>query len=193
MISEDPTTKGFCESCELPNFSDGKLFAFFQVRSVLEEIRVLYEANEKEIWAEQPSKSAIVLRHAALERDKRCLLAYLYHRTEKIRDMRWEFGVILPQDIKANLSGPELAFFTKYNRDLATYMGSVGGGAGVDLLTDQHPPKSLYIEVRCVQDYGEFEAEDGSVVMLSKNTQHFLPRAQCEQLIRQGILEHVRS
>ena len=52
----------------------------FQVRSVLEEIRVLYESNEKEIFSEQPSKAAIVLRHAALERDKRCLLAYLYHR-----------------------------------------------------------------------------------------------------------------
>lgn len=33
--------------------------------------------NEKEIWADTPSKAAIVLRHAALERDKRCLLVIL--------------------------------------------------------------------------------------------------------------------
>ena len=51
-----------------------------KVRSVLEEIKVLYESNEKEIFSEQPSKAAIVLRHAALERDKRCVLAYIYHR-----------------------------------------------------------------------------------------------------------------
>ena len=68
---------------------------------MLEEIRVLYEANEREIFSETPSKSAIVLRHAALERDKRCLLAYLYHRSAKIRAMRWEFGAVLPADIKA--------------------------------------------------------------------------------------------
>jgi len=164
-----------------------------KVRSVLEEIRILYEANEKEIFSGQPSKSAIVLRHAALERDKRCLLAYLYHRANKIRSMRWEFGAVLPADIKANLSGPEAAFFNKYNKDLAAYMRSVGGGHGVDLMTDHHPPKGLYVEVRCLQDYGELETEDGSIVMLSKNTQHFLPRSQCEQLIRQGILEHVNS
>jgi len=166
-----------------------------KVRSVLEEIRVLYESNEKEIFSEQPSKAAIVLRHAALERDKRCLLAYLYHRAKKIRSMRWEFGAVLPGDVKTNLCGPEQAFFSKYSKDLAAYMRSVGpsGLGGVDLMTDHHPPKGLYIEVRCLQDYGELETEDGTVVMLNKNTQHFLPRSQCEQLIRQGVLEHVSS
>ena len=64
---------------------------FFQVRSVLEEIRVLYESNEKEIFSEQPSKAAIVLRHAALERDKRCLLAYLYHRYTTKKYVNYHF------------------------------------------------------------------------------------------------------
>ena len=67
------------------------------------------------------------------------------------------------------------------------------GVSGVDLMTDQTPPKSLFSEVRCVQDYGELEMEDGSNIKLKKNTQLFLPRSQCEQLIRQGILEHVVS
>lgn len=166
-----------------------------KVRSVLEEIRVLYEANEKEIFSDAPSKAAVVLRHAALERDKRCLLAYLYHRANKIRAMRWEFGAVLPPDLKANLCAPEQAFFSKYNKALATYMRSVGTGnsGGVDLMTDHTPPKGLYVEVRCLQDYGELETDDGSIVMLNKNTQHFLPRSQCEQLIRQGVLEHVSS
>ena len=60
-----------------------------------------------------------------------------------------------------------------------------------DLTIDQDPPKSLLIEVRCVQDHGELETDDGTVIMLKKNTQHFLPRSQVEPLIRQGILQHV--
>ncbi|KAF3824582.1 hypothetical protein GH733_009916, partial [Mirounga leonina] len=46
-------------------------------------------------------------------------------------------------------------------------------------------------EVRCIKDYGEFEVDDGTSVLLKKNSQHFLPRWKCEQLVRQGVLEHV--
>lgn len=45
--------------------------------------------------------------------------------------------------------------------------------------------------MRCLVDYGKFELDDGQVISLKKNTHHLLPRAQCEPLIRQGILEHV--
>ncbi|XP_028928247.1 DNA replication complex GINS protein PSF1 isoform X2 [Ornithorhynchus anatinus] len=48
-------------------------------------------------------------------------------------------------------------------------------------------------EVRCLKDYGEFEIDDGTSILLKKNSQHFLPRWKCEQLIRQGILEHILS
>ncbi|XP_064914996.1 DNA replication complex GINS protein PSF1 isoform X8 [Columba livia] len=48
-------------------------------------------------------------------------------------------------------------------------------------------------EVRCLRDYGEFEIDDGTTVLLKKNSQHFLPRWKCEQLIRQGVLEHILS
>ncbi|KAG8522341.1 DNA replication complex GINS protein PSF1, partial [Galemys pyrenaicus] len=48
-------------------------------------------------------------------------------------------------------------------------------------------------KVRCLKDYGEFEVDDGTSVLLKKNSQHFLPRWKCEQLIRQGVLEHVLS
>ncbi|NP_001397759.1 DNA replication complex GINS protein PSF1 isoform X3 [Gorilla gorilla gorilla] len=48
-------------------------------------------------------------------------------------------------------------------------------------------------EVRCLKDYGEFEVDDGTSVLLKKNSQHFLPRWKCEQLIRQGVLEHILS
>lgn len=157
------------------------------VRRVLEEMKSLYAQNHAEIESKQSISPAIHLRHAALERNKRCLLAYIHNRSKKIGQMRWEFGPVLPADVKANLSEPETAYFQRYNKDLASYMRSVN----VDLTSDMLPPKSLFIQVRVKKDYGEMETDDGEIILLKKNTQHFLPRAQCEQLIRQGILEHV--
>ncbi|XP_002731436.1 DNA replication complex GINS protein PSF1-like [Saccoglossus kowalevskii] len=172
----------------LPPFNDEG------IRQVLEEMRSLYEQNQADVSAtvagEQGLFSGVQLRHASLERDKRCLLAYLYNRLQKIRNMRWEFGSVLPADIKTNMSEQEVQWFTKYNKCLANYMRRLGD-SGLDLTQDMQPPKSLYIEVRCLVDHGEFETEDGTVILLKKNSQHFLRRSQCEHLIRQGILEHI--
>ncbi|KXJ30034.1 DNA replication complex GINS protein PSF1 [Exaiptasia diaphana] len=161
------------------------------VRQVLEEMKALFEQNQKEVNATVDGESGLFsgvhLRHASLERDKRCLLVYLYNRMVRIKNFRWEFGTVLPEDVKYNMCEQEIQWFTKYNKSLANYMKSVG----LDLTQDTKPPKSLYIEVRCVEDYGEFEADDGTVVLLKKNSQHFLPRSHCEHLIRQGVLEHI--
>ena len=135
---------------------------------------------------------AILLRHSALERNKRCLLAYLNDRATKISDMRWQFGPVLPPEVRSHMCEPEMTFFNQYSKDLASYMRAVGDGTGINLTIDQAPPKSLYIEVRCMQDYGELETDDGSIIVLKKNTQHFLPRTQCEPLIRQGVLQHIQ-
>ncbi|CAM9155599.1 unnamed protein product, partial [Rangifer tarandus platyrhynchus] len=56
-------------------------------------------------------------------------------------------------------------WFSGYKMSLAT-MRSLAGDQGLDITQDVKPPKSLYIE-------------------------HFLPRWKYEQLIRQGVLEHV--
>ncbi len=37
------------------------------------------------------------------------------------------------------------------------------------------------------------ETDEGDLIVLKKNTQHYLPRALCEPLIRQGILKHVQN
>ena len=51
-----------------------KKFPVFNVRYLDPHCNFVKFQNEKEIWADTPAKAAIVLRHAALERDKRCLL-----------------------------------------------------------------------------------------------------------------------
>ncbi|KAI8125305.1 hypothetical protein FF38_05312 [Lucilia cuprina] len=166
------------------------------VRQVLEEIKAIFEENcaqaanystsgDRTLWP------LLNFRHAALQRNKRCLLTYLHQRLQRIKALRWEFGPIVPSDIKVNLCEPEVTFFNKYSKSLASYMRSIGDGQGIDLTGDLRPPKSLYIEVRCVEDFGKFELEDGEVIYLKKNSQHYLPRSQVETLVRQGILQHI--
>lgn len=110
--------------------------------------------------------------------------------------MRWEFGPVLPSEIKDLLSEEEFKWFTKYSSTLATFMRSLGkdiGYWGIDLTENIKPPKSLYTEVLCLTDYGKLELENGDVVFLNKDSRHYLPTSECQTLIRQGILEELIS
>lgn len=138
--------------------------------------------------------ATVQVRHTALERNKRCLLAYLYSRMNKIKTLRWEFGSVLPPDVRELLSDDEYQWFSKYSTNLASYMRSLGsdiGYTGIDLTENLKPPKSLYIEVLCMADHGKLELEDGDIITLKKNSRHFLPTSECQTLIRQGILKQI--
>ena len=181
---------------ELKRSREGSLPPFNEdaIRQVLEEMNSLFEQNKLEVRAttdgEQGLFAGIQLRHACLERNQRCLLAYVYNRMMRIKEHRWMGSSVLPPDFKQNLCEQELHWFNSYNRSLANYMRSLGE-TSLDLTQYTQPPKNLYIEVRSLEDYGEFETEDGVIVQLKKNTQHYLLRSQCEHLIKQGILEHI--
>ncbi|RUS80353.1 hypothetical protein EGW08_011892 [Elysia chlorotica] len=182
---------------ELQRSLDGTLSPYNEdkIRQVLEEMQTLFDQNkDKAHFAAEGQThllSAIQLRHAAIRRNKRCLLAYLYNRLEQIKKMRWEFSSVLPSDVKYNMCEQEVQWFNQYNRLLANYMRSLGDNGGLDLTQDMKPPKALYVLVRCLVDHGEFETQDGTTILLKKNSQHYLMRAECEHLIRQGILEHI--
>ncbi|CAD1475791.1 unnamed protein product, partial [Heterotrigona itama] len=133
---------------------------------------------------------SVQLRHLALKRNKRCILAYIYNRMKKLKELRWELGSILPPEINTNLINAEVQWFQSYNKSLAKYMRSLGEDQGFNLTTNMVPPKTPYVEVKCVEDFGKLELDDGQVILLKKNTYHLLPRSVCEPLIRQGILEH---
>ncbi|XP_074803316.1 DNA replication complex GINS protein PSF1 isoform X1 [Natator depressus] len=167
------------------------------LRQVLEEMKALYEQNQADVNEAKSGRSDLIrtikFRHCSLLRNRRCVVAYLYDRLLRIRALRWEYGSVLPNDLRFHMSAEETEWFNQYRKSLATYMRSSGGEEGLDLTQDMKPPKSLYIEVRCLKDHGEFEIDDGTTILLKKNSQHFLPRWKCEQLIRQGVLEHVLS
>uniref|UniRef100_A0A3Q1CN18 DNA replication complex GINS protein PSF1 n=2 Tax=Amphiprion ocellaris TaxID=80972 RepID=A0A3Q1CN18_AMPOC len=199
----------FCEKAvelirELHRMSDGQLPAFNEdgLRQVLQEMEALYEQNQSDVnEAKTDGRSDLIpsikLRHCCLLRNQRCITAYLYDRLLRIRALRWEYGSVLPANVRFQLSAEELQWFGRYKKSLSCFMRSLGGaeagGEGLDITQDMKPPKSLYIQVRCLEDHGELEIDDGTVILLKKNSQHFLPRWKCEQLIRQGVLEHVVS
>lgn len=140
------------------------------------------DIGEKEIMVMQ-------VRHTAKLWNKRCIIAYHYERLNRLKKLRWEYGNNLPKEIVQNLSKEELEWFTKYNDNLFSYMSSLNGGKGLDLTLYVTPPKKLYIQVKCIRDYGQFDLDDGQPVMLKKDSIHFLPLSQCEKLIHQGVLE----
>ncbi|KAH6925546.1 hypothetical protein HPB50_006894 [Hyalomma asiaticum] len=160
------------------------------LRDCLADMQALFTENQNDVETHMENRHATVhARHVALSQIRRCLLAYLYQRLMTARDMRWGFGTALAADLRENLSEQEQQWLRRYNGLLADYMSSVG----LDLSRYRSPPKSLYVQVRCVQDYGDFETEDGTCIVLAKDTTHFLERSQCEKLIHQGIVEHVTS
>ncbi|MGH0149416.1 UNVERIFIED_CONTAM: hypothetical protein FKN15_015689 [Acipenser sinensis] len=173
----------FCEKAielirELQRASDGQLPAFNEdgIRQVLEEMKALYEQNQTDVnEAKSEGRSDLIptikFRHCCLLRNQRCIAAYLYDRLLRIRSLRWEYGSVLPTSIRFHMCAEELEWFNQYKKSLATYMRSLGGDEGLDITQDMQPPKSLYIEVRCLKDYGEFEIDDGTTILLKKNSQ----------------------
>jgi len=133
------------------------------------------------------------IRFSALLWNKRCLLSYHYNRLEKLKRLRWELGSVLPQDITTHLSEGEIKWFLSYSNNLSDYMNKLNEGKGLDLTLHKKPPKRLYIQVRCNTEYGDYELEDGTTVLLSKDSMHFLPLSQCEKLILGGVLEQINQ
>ena len=89
------------------------LKALYQVRKVKEEIHSLFEQNKAEVRQFNAISPAIHFRHAAIDRNKRCVLAYIADRAKRIQAMRWQFGAVLPPEIKANMNEAETQFFSK--------------------------------------------------------------------------------
>ncbi|MED6252195.1 DNA replication complex GINS protein PSF1 [Ataeniobius toweri] len=139
-------------------------------------MEALYEQNQADVNEAKTIGRAdlipsIKLRHCCLLRNQRCIFAYLYDRLLRIRALRWEYGSVLPANVRFHMSAEEVQWFGRYKKSLASFMRSIGGEEGLDITQDMKPPKSLYIQVKCLKDYGEFEIDDGTVILLKKNSQ----------------------
>jgi GINS complex subunit 1 len=165
------------------------------VRAVQQEISALEQEINDTLASKRDDeelpiqvKIGLAVHHAALLRNKRCLLAYVRFRADKVTQLRWETGPVIPDLLRANLSSLEQDFFNKYDRLLTDYQQDFG----LDLTGDLTPPKELYIEVRALIDCGEIFTDSG-LVRLEKGTRHHLRRSDVDHLVRQGKLEHLDS
>jgi GINS complex subunit 1 len=168
------------------------------IRNVIKELRILCEEQQKlmnvmnlveedEDDEAQGYKTAFLVHHACIERNKRCLLAYHVQRMEKIKTILWDLGS-LPRDMQGRFSPTESKFSENYSGLLVSYKGIYDA---VDLSAVLVPPKELFVCVRVLKDCGEIFTENGKSVVLKPNTQHFLKRSDVERLITQGYLKHV--
>lgn len=96
--------------------------------------------------------------------------SYSHHRLERLKKIRWQLGAILPDEVKCNLSEDEIKWFAAYSRNLSDYMNRLNDNKGIDLTLMRNPPKKLYVQVRCISDYGPLELDDGNTVVLSKDS-----------------------
>ncbi|CBK21421.2 uncharacterized protein [Blastocystis hominis] len=88
--------------------------------------------------------SAILnLNHGALYYSKRCMLAYLKERLDRIRQKRWAKGNVLTEQEQSLMSKEEVNYFQQYDSLLSSYM--------------QHT------EVTATCDYGEIVTTSGTI------------------------------
>ncbi|CAB3411070.1 unnamed protein product [Caenorhabditis bovis] len=162
------------------------------VRQCLQKIDELYKLNARVVADMRAGKasehSLLQPRIVAMYHIRRCLCAYVNARKDRIRSFRWKYGGALPISIRNALCEAEIEFFNEYSSAMANFQGNLGD-MGVNLLLHTEPPKSLFVQVRALENYGEFETSDGTLVYLMKDSLHSLPRQDCEMLIRQGVLE----
>lgn len=135
------------------------------------------------------AKTAIFYFTSCLKRNMRYIQSYLNHRMIKIRQLRWEVGPVLPSKVRdITISTRENDYFTSYNEIVSEYFDNIG----FILTSDLEPPKDLMIEVRVLKNCQEIMTENGPV-RLDAGTTQFLRRSDVEDLIRQGVLEHISS
>lgn len=168
------------------------------VRSIIRELRELEKAaltiaENEPMTAEGPPPSLIIYQ-TAINRNKRCLLAYHMHRTDRLRDMYWAAGGALPHilsnaDIRGKLSPHEVDYLRQYNASVMEFRGTFSGE--LDITSGiVSPPKDLHAVVRVVRDCGTITTELGNIDF--KQGQRFtVRRADIEHLIVQGYLEEV--
>ncbi|KAF1764869.1 hypothetical protein GCK72_004819 [Caenorhabditis remanei] len=164
------------------------------MRQCQQKIDELFQKNAAEVQkisAGLPHDPTLLHpRLGAMIHIRRCMLAYINERKNRIRSYRWRYGGALPVSVRNALCDAEIQFFNEYSGTLARFQQGLGEG-GVNLLLHTAPPKTLFVQVRSLEDFGEFETMDGNLVQLTKDSLHSLPRQDCEMLIRQGVLELV--
>lgn len=146
------------------------------------------------IEGEKPSlqvRPSLMLHDAAIRRNKRCLLAYIYHRVKYLQHECNSNKHRSDSIQKSLLHESELDFLQAYERLRAQQ----GVETGANMTCQQRlPPTSTWIQVRVLESLGTIVlTETGGTANLEQGTLHFLPAQDVESFVQQGYLEHVEG
>jgi GINS complex subunit 1 len=165
------------------------------VRSIIREQRDLEKAIAAlDLRDGRPPPPPLLINQTAINRNKRCLLAYHSHRLDRLRDMYWAVGGALPhilsnQDIRSKLSPHEVDYLRQYNSSVMEFRSEFSHELDITA-SITNPPKDLHVLVRVVRDCGVIQTELGSI-NFQKGQRFMVRRADIEHLIVQGYLEEV--
>ena len=165
------------------------------VRSIIREQRDLEKAIAAlDLRDGRPPPPPLIIIQTAINRNKRCLLAYHSHRMDRLRDMYWTVGGALPhilsnQDIRSKLSPHEVDYLRQYNSSVMEFRSEFSHELDITA-SITNPPKDLHVLVHVIRDCGVIQTELGSI-NFQKGQRFMVRRADIEHLIVQGYLEEV--
>jgi len=164
------------------------------VRSIIREQRDLEKDISSLLVDGRPPLPTLLIIQTAINRNKRCLLAYHSHRIDRLRDMYWAVGGALPHllsspDIRSRLSPHEVDYLRQYNSSVMEFRSEFSHDLDITASITK-PPKDLNVLVRVVRDCGVIQTELGSIDF-QKGQRFMLRRADIEHLIVQGFLEEI--
>lgn len=157
-----------------------------EIKELLEPFLEIVQNNRQNLQNDASLQAGVVVFYRSIQRNKRCALAYLQNRLNRIQVYRWKAGPSAASHLAEYMSAAETSFLASYNRLIAEYSDAVE----LDLTADPLPPRDLFIEVRVNHDCGSVLTDSGPVT-LKRGTAHFLKRTDVEHLIRQGALTHI--
>ncbi|CAK9098600.1 unnamed protein product [Durusdinium trenchii] len=182
----------------LPPFNDKV------VKEVAEEIN--NDSKEMERLAEQDSDEqlepellvALYLYDDIMERNKRCLLAYLNARLDVIEQLRWEVGRMVPEEKLQKLHEAEKQYLTNYNNSLDKYMKRYVPNCKhpLDLTANSEAPEDTNIQVRMLRDDPQLDgivSNDSGLLRLRGGCQMMVKRSDVEHLLRSGKVQQVKT
>ncbi len=178
----------------IPAYNDTAVRAALDEISLhFDELNDQYEASVAASTDGKPpidTRPSLLLHAAAVNRNKRILLAYHHYRVEKMRKLRcWDTAAALPPHVRSLLSEAEVDFYTEYDKLNSRYNSSLGG---LDLNSNLQPPEEDFIEVRVVKGgLGTIVMDYWGEVSLELGTTHYLSRGDVEHLVRQGALQQL--
>mmetsp|Transcript_61687 Transcript_61687/g.199859 ORF Transcript_61687/g.199859 Transcript_61687/m.199859 type:complete len:212 (+) Transcript_61687:114-749(+) len=181
----------------LPQFNDKV------IKEVVEEIlndtkemkALVLEHDDLQALSEELT-AGLVLYNDLVERNRRCLLAYLNKRLETIEELRWEVGLFVPDDKLQRLHDSEKQYLHLYNTTLDKYMKHYVPNCKepLDLTADAEAPEEMNLQIRAVDEgMGEIMTQDSGTLRLRRGEMICVKRTDIEQLIRAGKVEHVRT